>query len=72
MIRGSGGQLQNIVVTGPDGKRIRAAYGILNDGKTAVIEMSAAAGITLVSETELNPMVMTTFGVALPARNALS
>ena len=63
MIRGIGGQLQNIEVTGPDGKRIRAAYGILNDGKTAVIEMSAAAGITLVSETELNPMVMTTFGV---------
>ena len=63
MICGAGGELENIEVTGPDGKRIRADYGILKDGTTAVIEMSAAAGITLVASEALNPMVMTTYGV---------
>ena len=45
------------------GTPVKADYGILNDGRTAVIEMSAAAGITLVPVNELNPLVTTTFGV---------
>ena len=60
---GMGGQLQTVTVTGPMGTSVNAVYGILNDGKTAVIEMSAAAGITLVEEKDLNPMYATTYGV---------
>jgi hypothetical protein len=45
---GMGGTLQSAEVTGPLGERVTAQYGILDDGQTAVMEMSAAAGITLV------------------------
>lgn len=60
---GMGGTLQNVTVTGPLGDRVNAQYGILKDGTTAVIEMSAAAGITLVPREKLNPMKTTTYGV---------
>ena len=43
---GLGGDLQEVTVTGPLGTPVRARYGILPDGVTAVMEMSAAAGIT--------------------------
>ena len=60
---GMGGQLQKIMVTGPLGSPTEAAYGILNDGTTAVMEMSAAAGITLVADKDRNPLLATTYGV---------
>ncbi|MBR2811866.1 MAG: glycerate kinase [Solobacterium sp.] len=60
---GMGGQLQTITVTGPLGVPAEAVYGILNDGKTAVMEMSAAAGITMVEDRLRNPLHTTTYGV---------
>ena len=60
---GMGGKLQNIEVTGPLGDKIRAQYGILSDGKTAIVEMAAAAGITLVPDNKRNPLYTTTYGV---------
>ncbi len=47
-------------VTGPSGKNVLAGYGII--GKTAVIEMAEASGITLVSGIKKNPMHTTTYG----------
>ena len=38
-------------------------YGILKNDKTAVIEMAQAAGITLLKDEKLNPMIATTYGV---------
>ena len=60
---GMGGKLQSVEVTGPLGNKIRAQYGILSDGKTAIVEMAAAAGITLVPDNERNPLYTTTYGV---------
>ncbi len=51
-----GGKLQTITVTGPLGKPVSCSYGILSDTSTAVIEMSGAAGITLVPKELRNPM----------------
>ena len=65
------GQIQSVLVTNPIGKRINANYGIINNGLTAVIEISAAAGITLLSKTELNPYKTTTFGVGELIREAI-
>lgn len=54
-------------VTGPLGEKVEAVYGVIeskeDSSKTAIIEMSAAAGITLVSEESRNPMNTTTYGV---------
>ena len=68
---GLGGDLQEVTVTGPLGTPVRAGYGILPDGVTAVMEMSAAAGITRVPEAQRDPMKTTTFGVGEMILNAL-
>lgn len=60
---GMGGKLQSIEVTGPLGNKILAQYGILSDGKTAIVEMAAAAGITLLPDNKRNPLYTTTYGV---------
>ena len=62
LIAGMGGERRTVTVTGPMGRPVEAAYGILPGG-TAVMEMAAAAGITLVPGAERNPLVATTFGV---------
>ncbi|MDE1333667.1 glycerate kinase [Vibrio aestuarianus] len=49
-------------VCGPLGKIVNASYGILGDGKTAVIEMATASGIELLRKEERNPMWTTSFG----------
>ena len=68
---GMGGSLQNAEVTGPLGEKVTAQYGITGDGRTAVIEMSAAAGITLVPEQKRNPLHTTTYGVGEMIRDAV-
>ena len=52
---GMGGELQTVTVTGPLGEKAEAQYGILADGVTAIVEMSAAAGITLVPDESAIP-----------------
>lgn len=69
---GMGGTLRRVEVTGPAGTRVEAQYGILKDGRTAVMEMSQAAGITLVSGLEKNPLTTTTFGVGEMILDAVS
>lgn len=60
---GMGGTLQKVTVQGPVSRREEAVYGILQDGTTAVMEMSQAAGITQVTDEERNPLYTSTYGV---------
>ena len=60
---GIGGRMERLTVTGPLGAPVSCMYGVLEATKTAVIEMAAAAGLTLVSEQERNPLITTTYGV---------
>lgn len=60
---GLGGHYETVKVCGPFKNQVEARYGILNDG-TAVMEMSQAAGITLLPPGgHLDPMKATTFGL---------
>lgn len=58
-----GGVKISIDVTGPLGDIVKADYGIIPKSRTAVIEISAAAGITLVPEGKRNPLNTTSYGV---------
>ena len=74
---GMNGKLEKVKVTGPLGKEVEAEYGILEPSethkvKTAIIEMSVAAGITLVDEKERNPLKMTTYGVGEMIKDAIA
>lgn len=61
LVEGMNGIKRTIKVTGPLGDTVSATYGIV--GTTAIIEMSAAAGITLVPDDKRNPLHTTTYGV---------
>jgi len=50
---------------------IKAKYGILGDGVTAVIEMASASGLTLVPSALRNPMLTTTYGTGELIKDAL-
>ena len=67
LVEGMGGIFVTKEVTGPLGEKVETTYGIIESkddlSKTAIIEMSAAAGITLVPEESRNPMNTTTYGV---------
>ena len=69
---GMGGKLIKVDVTGPVGRKVSAVYGIVDSSKTAIIEMSQAAGITLVSGDEKNPLYTTTFGVGELIKDAIN
>lgn len=60
-LTGAGGMRRSVRVCGPMGDPVEAAYGLLPDGKTAVIEMAAASGLPLV-EGRNDPLDATTFG----------
>lgn len=63
LVSGLGGRLEKIAVTGPQGNPTTAEYGIIEESKTAIMEMATAAGITLVKDCERNPLNTTTYGV---------
>lgn len=71
LVAGLGGELHHARVTGPMGAPVDCAYGILPDGRTAVVEMSGAAGITLVDPARMNPLRATSYGVGEVIREAI-
>lgn len=56
------GEKKEIRVSGPYFEKISSYYGLIDHGKTAIIEMAAAAGLPMVSGRE-DPSRTTTFGV---------
>ena len=71
LVCGMNGTLQHVKVTGPLGEPVVCEYGIIDETKTAVIEMSGAAGITLVPDIKKNPLYTTTYGVGEVIRDAI-
>jgi glycerate kinase len=55
-----GGTRHTLTVRGPLGAPVEAAWGLLADGETAVIEMALASGLELIST--LDPLRATTYG----------
>ena len=71
LILGMEGRPEKVMVTGPVGRPVECVYGIIEESGTAIIEMSGAAGITLLSEQERNPMNTTTYGVGEVIKDAI-
>ena len=69
---GMGGELKTVEVTGPLGEKVNCLYGILEESKTAIVEMSGAAGITLVPDELKNPLHTTTYGVGEVIKDAIA
>ena len=61
LVAGMDGDFVQVEVTGPLGERVKAKYGIIDDGM-AIIEMAEASGLVLVEEEMRNPTLTTTYG----------
>ena len=68
---GTNTEVVEITVKGPLLKPVTTKYCILKTTNTAVIEMAAASGITLVSDAEKNPLNTTTYGVGELIKDAV-
>ena len=63
LVSATGGRLIPRLVTGPlPEMKVDATFGILGDGQTAVVEMSAASGLDLLTPDQYDPLATTTFG----------
>ena len=71
LVQAAGGKKRSCWVSGPLGDKTMAAYGLLADGKTAVIEMSSAAGLPLVPSWKRDPFAASTWGVGQLITDAL-
>ncbi len=66
------GKLVDVTASDPFGRQISAGFGLINEGKTAVIEMAAASGLRLLNEQEHDPLKASTFGTGEMIKFALS
>jgi glycerate kinase len=71
MVNQTHGTFVKVPVTDPLGNTIEAEYGILGNSQTAIIEMAAASGLTLVPENKQNPFNTTTYGTGELIRHAI-
>lgn len=71
LIASTKGRKVEVDVTGPMHVPVKAAYGILGDQVTCVIEMASASGLILVKPEERNPLVSTTYGTGELIKRAL-
>ncbi|WP_026584681.1 glycerate kinase [Bacillus sp. J33] len=56
------GSIEKRMVAGPLGEPVQAFFGLMGDGKSAVIEMAAASGLHLVPAEKRNPLITSTRG----------
>jgi glycerate kinase len=71
LVKSTGGHIFQQKVHGPLFTEVDAFWGMLGDGKTAVMEMAAASGLLLVPEEERNPLCTTTYGTGELIKAAL-
>ena len=73
LIEATGGVLHHVVTTGPTGCKVESHFGFLGGEKkkTAILEMAATAGLSLVPRNQRNPLYTTTFGLGELIRHAL-
>jgi glycerate kinase len=66
------GDYIELTVHDPLHRPIKARYGVVDGGTTAVIEMASASGLTLLASEERNPMVTSTYGTGEMVADALA
>ena len=71
MVDNTNGKIVTCKAHDPLMNLIDSHYGILGDGKTAIIEMAATSGLPLVPSHLRNPRIATTFGVGELIKDAL-
>lgn len=71
LVAATGGRFREADVSGPLGEPVRARFGLLGDGATAVIEMATASGLMLVPHDRRDPTRASTRGTGELIRESL-
>ena len=71
LVEGLGGDMVQVQVHGPLETPVNAAYGVIRESNTAIMEMAAAAGIILVGK-DKRPLDATTYGVGEMIHDAIT
>ena len=71
LVTATDGKIIHLTVLDPLGRERESFFGILGNGKTAVIEMAAASGLPLLKPEERNPYITTTYGTGQLIKAAL-
>jgi glycerate kinase len=71
LIDATGGLIFEHEVSNPLGELVKAKFGIMGDGTTAVIEMAEASGLNLISKERRNPLITSTYGTGQLIRKAM-
>jgi len=71
LVESYGGNYVETEVRNPIGEIIKARFGLIENGKTAIIEMSSASGLALIPQEKRNPLHTTTFGTGQLIKKAL-
>ncbi len=66
-----GGKRVEVAVSDPLGRSLRASFGLVDGGRTAVIELAYASGLHLLAQEELDPLRANTHGTGQLIRAAL-
>jgi glycerate kinase len=62
LLNALGGEERTIEATGPLGDPVEASFALLGDGRTAVVEVAAASGLTLVPEAKRDAFAASSYG----------
>ena len=62
LVAAAHGRLVRVVVEGPLGRPTEASFGLIDNDRTGVVELAAAAGLPLVPKELRDPRVTSTFG----------
>jgi glycerate kinase len=65
------GKVISCEVKDPLGRKITSSFGLIDEGRTAVIEMADASGLRLLSANELNPLKASSYGTGELMKAAL-
>src|SRR2546430_17215524 len=62
LVAAHGGDRVTTTVEGPLGDPVEASFGLIDGGRTAVVELAAASGLPLLPEDRRDPRLTSTFG----------
>ena len=71
LVDSTGGQVFRSTVTGPLGRPLDAVWGVMGDGRTAIVEMALASGLALIPPRRRDPRITTTRGTGEIIKEAL-
>jgi glycerate kinase len=72
IVKNGNGTLFDTEANDPIGRKIKSSFGVVDEGRTAVIELADISGLKLLSATELDPLHTSTFGTGELIRAALN